>query len=429
MNRIMAFVQRYKSYITVFSFTLIGHALGFGREVSIAFLFGASSVSDGILIGLAPLTFFFGIFCYAYANAAMTRIRTPDNDLLIEQTLYPILIVAALVAVVFLTLNEQMVSLFAPGLEGEGKELANQIVMFSAVSAGLSAVFYWAKGIRHLEQSFLRVSISELMPNIGTFIGILLLYKVMGAMGIAIGITLGFFLQFAVVFDPKRINLKGFSWAAMTTPDAKIIYKNTWYAAIGVSTIITSLFVDRYFASELGEGNVAAINFAYKVMTLPLYTAVFAIVIVLYPKLIALRDKHAEFAAVKFKINVVVVALSAVASLVLMLASTEIISLLFQYGEFDASDVAMTAPLLVAYGAGLIAHGLVLFNAKVRFALEDFKTPLRAGLAATVVNIVLDIILVEHYGAQGLAVATSVATAVQACILLFGGFKGRSAAV
>lgn len=426
MNRIMGFTRRYISYITVFGFTLIGHAMGFGREVSIAYLFGASFLSDGMLIGLSPLMFFIGVFGVAYANAAMTRIRTPDNHLLIEQTLYPILIVAGLVAVAFFTLNEQIVSLISPTLEGEGKVLANQIVRLSAFSAGFAALFFWSRGIRHLEGAFLRVSISELAPNIGALLGILLLYKLMGVMGLAIGITLGFILQCIVVVDPKRINLKGFSVAALTTPDAKIIYRNTAYAAIGASTIITSLFVDRYFASELGEGNVAAINFAYKVMTLPLYTVVFAIVIVLYPKLIALRDEHAQFTAVKFKINVVVVALSAVASLVLILASAEIISLLFEYGEFGASDVLMTAPILVAYGAGLIGHGLVMFNAKVRYALEDFKTPLRAGLAATVVNIVLDIVLVKYYGAPGLGMATTVAVAVQASILIFFGVNRKS---
>ena len=427
MNRIMAFTRRYISYITVFGFTLIGHAMGFGREVSIAYLFGASFLSDGMLIGLSPLMFFIGVFGVAYANAAMTRIRTPDNDLLIEQTLYPILIVAGLVSVVFFTLNEQMVSLIAPTLDGEGKELANQIVKLSAFSTGFAALFFWARGIRHLEGAFLRVSISELMPNIGALLGILLLYKLMGVMGLAIGITLGFLLQCIVVFDPKRINLKGFSWAALTTPDAKIIYRNTAYAAIGVSTIITSLFVDRYFASQIGEGNVAAINFAYKVMTLPLYTAVFAIVIVLYPKLIALRDDPAQFASVKFKINLVVVALSAVATFVLIFGSSEIISLLFERGEFSASDVSMTAPILVAYGAGLIGHGLVMFNGKVRYALEDFKTPLWAGLVATVVNILLDIVLVKYYGAPGLGMATSVAVMIQASILIFAGFKTKGA--
>ncbi len=425
MKRIVGFARRYISYITVFGFTLIGHGMGFGREVSIAYLFGTSSLSDGLLIGLSPIMFFIGVFGVAYANAAMTRIQTPDNNVLIEQTLYPILIVAGVVAVVFFTLNEQIVSLISPTLEGEGRLVANQIVKFSAFSAGFAALFFWSRGIRHLEGAFLKVSIAELMPNIGALLGILLLYKLMGVTGLAIGITMGFLLQFVVVFDAKRINLKGFSLAALTTPDAKIIYRNTAYAAIGVSTIITSLFVDRYFASQIGEGNVAAINFAYKVMTLPLYTAVFAIVIVLYPKLIALRDDPAQFASVKFKINVVVVALSAVATVVLIFGSKEIISLLFERGEFDALAVSMTAPVLVAYGAGLIGHGLVMFNAKVRYALEDFKTPLRAGLAATVVNIVLDVVLVKYYGAPGLGMATSIAVAVQASILIFFGVKTK----
>ncbi|MFT4924863.1 MAG: putative peptidoglycan lipid II flippase [Phenylobacterium sp.] len=419
MNKLLALFERYRHFVIVFGFTVVGHALGFGREVSIAYLFGASSVSDGLLVGLAPLTLYYGLFGVGYANAAMARIKSPDNHLVIQQSLFPVLIAAVVMGSGFFFLNEIIVSITAPGLTGEGLLLAQQIVLVSSVAAGIASVYFWFRGIRYLESRFFRVSCSELMPNIGILLGIFWLYQLLGLLGIALGISLGYLLQLCFVFDKSRVNFSQFSLQGLLSDDVKVIYKNTLFAALGMSGVFVDLFVDRYFASQLAEGSIASINFAHKVMTLPLWTAVFAVVTVMFPRLIAMRDQPLKFNQMKIKTNILLAAFCIVNSLIFIVFAREIISLLFQYGEFGEADVDAAAPLLMIYAAGLIAHAFVLFNTKVRFALEDFKTPLVAGVVAAMVNVVLDYTLVDSYGTSGLAVATSVAAFVNASILIF----------
>ncbi len=429
MGFILGLFKRYKSYLVVFAFTVVGHGLGFGREVSVAYLFGASSVSDGLLVGLAPISLLIGLIGMAYANAAMSQIKTPDNHEMIHLSFFPVIFSALVIALVFLFFNQIIVSVIAPGLIGEGKTLAEQVVLYSSVGAGLGFVYYWFRGIRHLEGHFTRASMAELMPNIGILIGIFVLYKIIGLTGIALGITLGYLLQLCFVFDRRKINFSVLSHAGLADAKMKTIYKNALFGALGMSGVIIDLFVDRYFASSLAEGSIASINFAYKVMSLPLYTAVFPVLIVLFPKLIAVRDEPVVFARIRIKAVAVLSALALSCTAIFMLLSNEIISLLFQYGEFSQSDVEQTAPLLVIYAAGLIAHAYVLFACRVSYALEDFKTPLMAGLVAAAVNGGLDFLLVDHYGASGLAAATSVAAAVNAAILIFfsGSHKRRVA--
>jgi putative peptidoglycan lipid II flippase len=417
--KLFSLIKQYKHILTVLGFTIVSHGLGFGREISIAYLYGASSISDGLLIGIAPLTLFLGIFGIGYANASMSRIKSPDNHDVIDKTLYPVLISAVIIAVVFFLGAQRIISLTAPGLSGEGLDLAISMVKFSALAAGLAFLFYWFRGLRCLEKNFLRVSIAELMPNFGILLGIFTLYSVLGVMGIAIGITLGYLFQLIFVFDRSRLNFRRFQLADLWCDDLKIIYKNTFYSALGISGVIVDLFVDRYFASMIAEGAVASINFSYKVMSLPVYTVVVAIVTVMYPKLIGLRDDVVKFNQVKVKTNSLLIGFGLINTVVFMYFSTQIITLLFNYGEFGKEDVALTAPLLTIYAAGLTAHAYVLFNAKVRFALEDFKTPLYAGLSGALVNIVLDFLLVGPYGTSGLAMATSVAASVNAGILFF----------
>jgi putative peptidoglycan lipid II flippase len=419
VGRLFSFIKQYKHILTVLGFTIVSHGLGFGREISIAYLYGASSISDGLLIGLAPLTLFLGIFGVGYANVSMTRIKSPDNHEVIDKTLYPVIIAAVVIAVVFFFGAELIISLTGPGLAGEGLDLAVSMVQLSTLASGMAFLYYWFRGLRYLEKNFLRASIADLMPNLGILLGIFALYSVLGVMGIAIGITLGYFFQLVFVFDHRRLNFKRFRLADLWCDDLKIIYKNTFYTALGISGVIVDLFVDRYFASTIAEGAVASINFSYKVMSLPVYTVVVAIVTVMYPRLIGLRDDVVQFNRLKVKTNLLLLGFGLVNTVVFMYFSTQIITLLFNYGEFGKEDVASTAPLLSIYAAGLIFHGYVLFNTRVRFALEDFKTPLYAGMCGATTNVVLDFLLVDPYGTSGLAIATTVAASVNAGILLF----------
>lgn len=420
MNKLLALLKQHKSVLVVFGFTLVSHILGFGREVSIAYLYGASSISDGLLVGLAPLAMYYGLFGVGYANAAMARIKTPDNHEMIHLSLYPVVAIALVMGVVFFFCDRLIVGLITPGLEGEGLELASAIVKMTSIAALLTSLYFWFRGIRYLEERFLRVSWSELMPNIGIFIGIFVLFNLYGVFGIAIGIVLGYLMQLVFVFDIQRFNFKRLSFAAFNNPDVRIIYRNTFYSALGMSGVFVSLFVDRYFASNVGEGSIASINFAYKVMILPLYTGVIAVVTVMFPRLIAKREDPEAFNRIKVKTNWVLAAFCIVNTLILVVFSEEVISLLFQYGEFGADDVAATAPLLAIYSIGLTALAFVQFNTKVRYALEDFKLPLWAGIVGAVVNVILDFALVDSYGTQGLAMATSIAAFANAGVLAFG---------
>ena len=418
MDKLVTLIKRYKHYLVVFGFTILGHGLGFGREVAIAYQFGASSVSDGLLIGLTPLYIYYSIFGVAYANAAMARIKTADNHQAIEASLPPLLISALVIGMGLWFFNESLVRLFGPGLSGEGLVLANQLVALTALSAGISSLFFWFRGIRYLEQKFTRVSVSELMPNIGTFIGIFVLFQLYGLWGLAIGITLGYFIQLLFVVESSRVKLNRKAFASLWSEDQRIIYRNTILSVLGISGVMVDVFVDRYFASQLAEGTVASINFANKVMTLPLHTLVFAIITVMFPKLIALRDSPGPFGRVRNKVNWMLIAMCLSCVPFAWWLGHDIIALLFQYGEFDAEDVAQTAPIMQTYAFGLVFSALVMFNAKVRYAQEDFKTPLYAGLVGMVINVTLDYILVGPYGAIGLAAATGVAAAVNAAILI-----------
>ena len=103
----------------------------------------------------------------------------------------------------------------------------------------------------------------------------------------------------------------------------------------------------------------------------------------------------------------------------ILFLSDEIIKLLFFRGEFDISDVSLTAKALVALSFGLPAFILIKILVVPFFANENTKTPIRISLFCMVVNLILNLILIGKFLHVGLAIATSISAWINVTILCY----------
>lgn len=203
-------------------------------------------------------------------------------------------------------------------------------------------------------------------------------------------------------------------------------------ALFGVSVSQINLLLDTVLASFLPTGSVSWLYYSDRLAELPLGVFGIAIATVILPNLSAHRaaSREGEFSltldwAVR---SVLLVGVPAAVALVI-LAQPILISL-FQYGELSAHDVAMSSLSLQAYSLGLMAFMLVKVLAPGYYARKDTATPVKIGIAAMVVNMVLNLALVlplMHYwniGHLGLALATTLAAYLNAGLLLRGLLRG-----
>jgi len=93
----------------------------------------------------------------------------------------------------------------------------------------------------------------------------------------------------------------------------------------------------------------------------------------------------------------------------LMVIAGPVVSVLFERGAFDAASSSATALALAAYAAGLPAYVLVKVLGPAYFARRDTRTPVLIAVAAVVVNVVLNLILMQFLAHAGLALATAIA--------------------
>jgi putative peptidoglycan lipid II flippase len=104
-------------------------------------------------------------------------------------------------------------------------------------------------------------------------------------------------------------------------------------------------------------------------------------------------------------------------AIVMIVLRRPIVNLLFQYGSFGPEARELTQAAFLFYSLGLAGHALVQILARVYFASRDTQTPLALTLISIGLNVVLSVTLAPFLGINGLALANSIATLVEAALL------------
>jgi putative peptidoglycan lipid II flippase len=191
----------------------------------------------------------------------------------------------------------------------------------------------------------------------------------------------------------------------------------------GVGIVQVNVFVDTQFASYMGEGAMASINFADRIMELVLGGYAVALSTAILP---LLSRQAAEMRLVEmrstlnFAIRVILfVTLPATVGLVLL--RTPIVQVLFEHGEFDVASTALTAKPLIFFALGLSMFSLMKIIVPAFYALHDTRTPVLIAFVAMLLNIVFNFMFFRplHNGGPPLATSLSAAFSSIALIVVF----------
>src|ERR1044071_3274733 len=152
------------------------------------------------------------------------------------------------------------------------------------------------------------------------------------------------------------------------------------------------MLIDTQFASYLDEGSVTAIYYADRVMELVLggyAVAVSTVILPLLSRQAALREMDELKTTLNFATRIILfITLPATVGLVLL--RNEIIQVLFEHGDFNATSTGLTAWALPFFAIGLSAFSMVKIIVPAFYALQDTRTPVKIAFIAMLVNIVLN---------------------------------------
>lgn len=199
-------------------------------------------------------------------------------------------------------------------------------------------------------------------------------------------------------------------------------------------TQINAIILPRSFSSLLPHGAATAVEMANRIMQLPVALFGASVGIALFPTLSSLAAREAiddlkQRAASGLR---AVLFMTIPASVLMAVLREPVISLLFEYGRWRATDTQATALALLFYSFGIPAMSCQQVLARGFYALRDTWTPVWVGFSSLALAFALNALLVHTPLQQGgLALAFSVSAWFNILLLAIllrkrlGGLEGR----
>jgi putative peptidoglycan lipid II flippase len=400
--------------------TLASRVLGLGREVVIAHAFGASAPVDAYLVAFFlpnALQTVFGMALITVAIPLFAGYRARDavdeawRFFTTVQTL--VVIFTGLVVVVGLVEAPQLVRLIAPGMAPATQALAVQmsyVLLPSSVFLALACLY---TGLLNANHIFGVPAANGVIQNTTIIVTVLALAGPWGIHALAAGMALSAVLiagvEGAVV---RKVGLSFRPRLDVGHPGVREMARLVWPVMLGASVGQIYLLIDRFLASGLAAGSIAALNYAQKVAFLGQGLFAYALSTAVFPTL-SDRAAGAGAAALARPLGRVLrfaLVLGVPSALGLVVLSRPVVELLFLRGAFDLRAAEVTAGALACFAPALIGYSVNPLLTQSFYALKDTRTPVLLATASIGVKLAASLLLMPRLEAAGLALADTIAS-------------------
>ena len=411
--------------------TMFSRILGLMRDILIARIFGISPTLDAFLVAFKIPNFFRRLFAEgAFSQAVMpilaeSKIANKEQEVInhISGRLFTILLIVTIIGIIF---SPMIIFAFAWGFYFDDIEqfyLASDMLKITFPYLLLISLTAFFGSILNTNDKFLIPAFTPVLLNIAIILSSIFLAPTLVnpifslAWGVLIGGVLQLLLQIPFLIKinklPKPTNKPHKVY--------KILKQRMLPAIFGLSVTQINLLIDTMIASTLIAGSISWLYYANRLLELPLALVGVAIGVVSVAKLsnfFAQKDIKNFKKTIDYSFKLALIfALPATVGLVML--AQPLITTLFNYGNFNNIDVINSANALIAYGVGLVFFILIKVIVPIFLARGDTKTPVKAGVIAMTVNIILNIILAHYYEFIGIAIATSISAFINFTTLLF----------
>ena len=182
---------------------------------------------------------------------------------------------------------------------------------------------------------------------------------------------------------------------------------------LGQSIVVLDEQLLRVFGSLAAVGAVSWLNYARRIMLVPVGVVAQAAGVASYPFLaeLAARGEHGQFnATLKLALTNTLALLLPLAAW-MAAASHPIIQLIFEQGKFTAQATASTTLCLQIMLAGVFCWGIQQLVGRAFYACKDTLTPALAGTAVALLSLPIYYGLGRALGGVGIALASTLAVA------------------
>jgi putative peptidoglycan lipid II flippase len=429
--------------------TMTSRVLGLLRDQVFAYFFGAGDAMDAFRIAFRLPNVLRDLFAEGALSAALvptfTRAFTAGGRAaawrLASNVISVLLIVSGVVVVAGIVFASPLVNLYAAGFRAvPGKiELTIRLTRLMFPFLAMVAVAAVLMAMLNAMHRFFIPALSPAMFNVATIVCALTFVPLAPRLGVepifalAAGTLVGGLGQ--ILLQWPSVRREGFHYSPIVDRDDPWLRETGRLMGPGVAGLAAvqiNLFVNSWLAASLGTGAVSWLDYAFRLMYMPIGLFGISIATASLPTIsehAAVRDDFGVRRAVSSGLRIMLM-LNLPATLGLMVLATPIVRLIFEHGRFTPADTEATAAALACYAPGLVGYSAVKLISPAFYALGESRVPVIASAASVMFNAGLNLVLVRWLGHRGLALGTAAAALLNAGALVWmlrarlGGLEG-----
>jgi putative peptidoglycan lipid II flippase len=434
--------------------TLASRLLGLARDQVLAAVFGAGNEMDAFVVAFRIPNLVRDLFAEGAMSAAFVPTFTRHLTLhgkdaafrLGNHVLNALVAITGVLVVAAMLFARPLVTLYAgdfhqiPGKLELTITLTRIMLPFLTMAALAAAMMGMLNSLHH----YFLPALSPATFNVATILCAVLLVPVMPALGlpritaIALAALIGGAAQIALQWPP--LGREGFRYRpvlAWSEPGLRRVLLLMGPGTVGLAATQVNLFVSTVLATGQGPGAVSWLQYAFRLMYLPIGLFGVSIATAVLPEAArhaAAEDRRAVGRTVARGVGLMIM-VNIPATIGLAMLAPDIVRLLFEHGRFLPPDTAATAAALQYYAIGLVGYSTARIASPVFYALGESRVPVALSTVSIAVNILLSLLLVHRLGFRGLALATSLSALVNGGLCLavlrsrVGDLDGRRLAV
>jgi len=431
-----------KAFGTVSSITLISRILGLLRDIVSAYFFGASLLYDSFLTAFTAPNLLRNLFGEGALNAAVVPVFAEQQKDPEESKKF----VASLLGWVILTVGAIVIIAVATSLiliTGFSLPPKWQLVLDMFWRMFPFAIFiclvaaYGA--LLNVKERFSAPSLAPALFN-ALWIGALLIF----GFGLHFDTNkVAFILCYAVLFSGFVQLLLQILSARKVGISQTISFKRHPCVArvqvlmlpmlFGLALFQVNALADRLIVYTFVPkgGGVTALFYSNRLVQFPLALIGIAAATALFPSAAkAVKEGKPDklYALVRRSVRTIIL-LAFPATVALILLRYNIIKVLFQRGRFDEDAVTRTANTLLFYSIGLVFFCLAHIATRLLYARERIKPVVIITGICTVLNLIMNLVLVFPLAESGVALSTSISSALNFSLLVLVAEKEERASI
>jgi putative peptidoglycan lipid II flippase len=285
----------------------------------------------------------------------------------------------------------------------------------------LPCLFFWGigsvlTGLLEVENRFLISTIFELFPLLTMILFLFYLKDTLGPFVLAYGTLTGSIISFSFLMY-STIKFKGFSIGKpILNNNSRLMIQQLPPKVSSSFLSAMNNFVDQFFAGQLIVGSLAALNYANRIPAFVVTIVIMALGNVLLPHFSRLVHQDLKNAyRYLFRILKWVFGIVLIATVIGFFMSDWIIELWLERDQFTHNNTIKVSSIQQILLLNVPFYICTLIIVKFLTSINKNSFMAWTSLANLVINIILNIILIKHYGVFGLAMSTSLVLIISSC--------------